>query len=139
MAGISVRVKTVKVIAAIEAKIAEIETAEQKYKAVQVKEKEAVEKHKEKLLEAVSGGTVISVDNNARWGSGSITEVAVTYKLKKATPRYEQSKEYTDAHTAWRNTNNTQLEELKNSLRILQMTDQEDVNATTFNKISKFL
>lgn len=130
--NISVKVSTAKVIKALEDKLASAQKAVLSNEKAR-KEYEKVEKVWQKevaelAIKSISKGTV-SADENWRsevyvrfeFPAGSIkVPTKPTIELENELGRYE-------------------VQEIENAIRILKMTDEEVVNASTFNKVAQYL
>jgi hypothetical protein len=142
--SIAVRIKTEKVIASLEASLEKMRKEKESEKAL----KEKYDKDYEAWLEKVKkyalsmpkpkdtkGVTVGSTHYHLRAIATKAYTVEVRYEVPvdKVPPRPEEPKvisdwEYRDA-----------VENIENALRLLNMTDQEEVSTGTYNKIAQYL
>jgi prenyltransferase beta subunit len=148
--GISVKVSTKKVIAAMEQKIAsntkkiaEHAKACEKFEAAQEKHRKFVQDNAAKIAKSVGVTPEVSVDAARYWGSnaGKIS-VGLTYYLNKedaeslaATPVFEfEHGEFGSVEQMGQ-----ENRELGNAIRLLNMTDEEYVNTNTYKHVAKYL
>ena len=134
--AISVKIATTKVIKALETKLAEI----QKDKANQASNQEKYDKAQEKwrkdvaklAISAIAKATVLCANN--RYNG----EVSVSFCLPKGTIELpaEPERDFENYHE-WQY--KEMIDEIENAIRILKMTDEEVVNASTFNKVAQYL
>ena len=130
--GVSVKVATTKVIKALEAKLESgtkaITTNEKKRKEYEKTEKVWAKEVAELIIKNISKADV-SADENWR---GEITArfsvPAGVVKLPEK-PSIELEQEL----------GRYEIQEIENAIRILKMTDEEFVNASTFNKLAQYL
>jgi hypothetical protein len=130
--GVSVKVSTDKVIKALEAKLEAgtkaITTNEKKRKEYEKTEKVWAKEVAELIIKNISKADV-SADENWR---GEITArfsvPAGVVKLPEK-PSIELEQEL----------GRYEVQEIENAIRILKMTDEETVNASTFNKLAQYL
>lgn len=146
MPAISVKVSTKKVVAAMEAKIAEhqkkiaeYEKAEAKWEAEKTKHQQFVREKADKIARSAGVTPVICVSDARQWGehAGKV-QVEVTYFLTKEDaaallpPKFEHR---ACEVSAWKD----QVQELGNAVRLLKMTDEEYVNTSTYKSVAKYL
>lgn len=129
MAAINVKVKTAKVITALENKLAELKAAETTNEKLREEYDAAVAKYDVEVHEVVKNLAPKSVST---WKYGS-TEVTVKYTiLNDVLPPEPQ-------HPDFIRVNTRAIPDIESAIRLLKMTDEETVNASTFKQISKFL
>lgn len=129
MAAINVKVKTSKVIAALENKLAELKAVEAANAKVRDEYDAAIAKYDAEVHEIVKNLTPKSV---SVWNYGR-TEVTVKYTfLDDVLPTPPKSSELIYVNTR-------AIPEIESAIRLLQMTDDETVNASTFKQVSKYL
>lgn len=129
MAAINVKVKTSKVIAALENKLAELKAVEAANAKVRDEYDAAIAKYDAEVHEIVKNLTPKSV---SIWNYGR-TEVTVKYTfLDDVLPTPPKSSELIYVNTR-------AIPEIESAIRLLQMTDDETVNASTFKQVSKYL
>jgi hypothetical protein len=135
VASINVKVPTKKVIASLEKRLTEMKEANKNAEKL-VKEYQAKQREYEAALKAfVPSGK--PTDTSVRWGwnrdDSRTVEVTVTYNVRKSElpvaperPECEQFGQHT-------------IREVENAVRILKMTDEETVSASTFKAVSQYL
>lgn len=145
--GISVKVSTKKVIAAMEQKIAantkkiaDYEKAREKHNVALEKHKKLVRDNASKIAKNTGVTPEVSVSNARSWApnAGKI-QVELTYYLNKEdaehliTPTFEYDEVVSVGQLEEEN------KELGNAVRLLQMTDEEYVNTSTYKQVAKYL
>jgi hypothetical protein len=133
--SISVKIPTAKVIAALETKREEIVSARDSYPAKKREFDEAYEAWKAKVVKMVSKAKIESVSLNERdWRHPAELSVIIHYDMTgmELPPRPESP-----AMFGWRE--REVLEEIENAIRILKMTEQEEVSTSTYNAVAKYL
>jgi hypothetical protein len=130
--GVSVKVSTVKVIKALEAKLEAgtkaITNNEKKRKEYEKTQKAWAKEVAELAFKQIAKGEVHASENwrgetnvTIQLPAGAIKlPELVSIELEQELGRYE-------------------IQEIENAIRILKMTDEEFVNATTFNKLAQYL
>jgi hypothetical protein len=145
--GISVKVSTKKVIAAMEQRIAAntkkidaYEKAHKAYRAATEKHEKFVQDNAAKVAKASGVAPIISVTNARSWGEhAGKMQVEITYYISKedakslVAPEFDFEGETNVEHLRMVN------EELSNAVRLLQMTDEEYVNTSTYKHVAKYL
>jgi hypothetical protein len=146
--GISVKVSTKKVIAAMEQKIAantkkigEYEKAKEKYEMATEKHKKFVQDNAPKIAKSSGAIPEISVSNARSWGpNAGKVQVELTYYLNKEDAESLKFPEFefdnNDCSVIQMREEN---KELGNAVRLLQMTDEEYVNTSTYKHVAKYL
>jgi hypothetical protein len=130
MPSINVKVPTKKVIASLEKKLADIKAAE--VAAAQYEKDLAA--WKALVLAAVDGTwKVQDSDLRTRWNQTKPT-LTVTYEVPKALLA-QKPKERQDITGVERGA----ISEIESAIRILKMTDEDTVSASTFKAVSKYL
>lgn len=126
----NVRVPTKKVIAQLEKKLTELKnlvTAAEAYA-------EAIPKWQENVVKELASAKDWHIFNTIfpEWRVENAVEVTfrVPEKLMKLKPKQPDGDQYVAKRA---------IPEIEQALRILKMTDEETVNASTFKSISKFL
>ena len=146
--GISVKVSTKKVIAAMEQKVAantkklaEFEKASKLVEAAKEKYKKFVQNNAARIAKTAGVTPEISVSDARSWGpnAGKI-QVELTYYLSPEDAKELQRPDYEDERL---NVQPSMLrqenEELGNAIRLLNMTDVEYVNTNTYKHVAKYL
>ena len=130
--GVSVKVSTVKVIKALEDKLSSAKKAEvsnEKARKEYEKTEKAWAKSVADLVFKQIAKAEVSANENWRGELNvNIQLPANTIKLPEK-PSIELEREL----GVW------EVQEIENAIRILKMTDEEFVNATTFNKLAQYL
>lgn len=127
--SLSVKVATTKVIKSLEDKIASNAKVAKSNQAKREKHKADLAKYQKSIMKDFAGQLEIdSIDT--RWNG----QLEVNYKLAKGVelpPKPELDVE--------QELGNWEIQEIENAIRILKMTDEEVVNATTFKTIAQYL
>ena len=134
--AISVKIATIKVIKALETKLAEIKKDYASQEANQAKHDKAVEKWQKDVAKlamgAISKATDLSANN--RYNG----EINVSFSLPKGTIELPEcpSRDFNEIHQwQFKETCN----EIGNAIRILKMTDEEVVSTSTYNAVARYL
>jgi hypothetical protein len=129
MSGITVKVQTKKVIAALEKKLKELKA----FPALYEKYTKELEKWEKTVIASLDVSSW-ELKRKAAVGHASSTEsVTITFGI----PADILAKRPKIVDARYRLHDN--IEEVENAIRILKMTDEEMVSASTFKAISKFL
>lgn len=146
--GISVKVSTKKVIAAMEQKVAantkklaEFEKASKLVEAAKEKYKKFVQNNAARIAKTAGVTPEISVSDARSWGpnAGKI-QVELTYYLSPEDAKELQRPDYEDERLEIQPSMLRQEnEELGNAIRLLNMTDEEYVNTNTYKHVAKYL
>ena len=134
--AISVKIATAKVIAALEAALTKLESDYANQKDNEAKHDKAVEKYNKELAKLALANISKATDVSARVGWQGHT--TVSFSLPKGLVDFpdEPVRGFEVIHT---HTYKEMKQELENAIRILKMTDEEVVNTSTYNAISRFL
>jgi hypothetical protein len=135
--AIQVKIATTKVIKALEAKLAQLEADYTKQDENEAKYQKAREKWSKEL--AKFAVAQISKAENIRtnyrnWNS--TLNVDFDLILKEGDFPKEPQKDFEQIHS---HTYREMKDEMENAIRILKMTDEEVVNASTYNAIARYL
>ena len=133
--SISVKIPTAKVIAALETKREQIISDRDSYPAKRREYDKAFEAWKAKVIKMVSKAKVESVSLNERdWRVPAELSVIIHYDMTDADlpPRPVAPNMF-----GWQQ--KEVLEEIENAIRILKMTEQEEVSTSTYNAVAKYL
>jgi hypothetical protein len=135
--AIQVKIATTKVIKALEAKLAQLEADYTKQDENEAKYQKAREKWSKEL--AKFAVAQISKAENIRtnyrnWNS--TLNVDFDLILKEGDFPKEPEKDFEQIHS---HTYREMKDEMENAIRILKMTDEEVVNASTYNAIARYL
>ena len=146
--GISVKVSTKKVIAAMEQKVAantkklaEYEKAKKQTEAEREKHKKFVQNNAARIAKAAGVTPEISVSEARSWGANAgKVQVELTYYLSPEDAKELQRPQFEDERL---NVQPHMLREengeLGNAIRLLNMTDEEYVNTNTYKHVAKYL
>jgi hypothetical protein len=130
--AISVKVATPKVIKALEAKLVESKSAitnnEKKRKEYEKTEKAWAKEVADLVIKQISKADVSAHENYRNELSVNICLPAGTIKLPEK-PSIELENEL----------GRYEVQEIENAIRILKMTDEETVNASTFKTVAQYL
>ena len=130
--NISVKVSTAKVIKALEDKIASAQKAtvtnEKKRKDYEKVEKAWAKEVSDLVFKNISKADLSAHENYRNEVNVNITLPSGVIKLPEK-PQLELDNEL----ARW------EVTEIENAIRILKMTDEEVVNASTFNKVAQYL
>jgi len=145
--GINVKVKTVKVIDALEAVLKQRKKDHELYEKDCEAYKKATENADKKVLAFIKTGkaTVKEVSSTNRWRSDNdkgfhaftvtvlIAESVIGVKAEAPQDPHSSCRgnEYTDYETG--------NKELENAIRMLKMTDEEVVSTSTYSAVSRYL
>ena len=133
--SISVKIPTAKVIAALETKREQIISDRDSYPAKKREYDEAFEAWKTKVVKMASKAPIESVSLNERdWRVPAELSVVIHYDMSDADlpPR-----PVAPVMFGWQQ--REVLEEIENAIRILKMTEQEEVSTSTYNAVAKYL
>lgn len=137
MSGFTVKVPVAKVIKALEEKLTAHNNAQLIQDDLNAKYEAAVEVWKAKITKAVLDLTPTDVSIRTNYYGKKGVFVEVTYDTPKAPDKPERSAlppkvQQNILHFA-------DVDTINNAVRILKMTEEETVSASTFKTISKFL
>ena len=149
--SLSVKIPTASLIADVEATIAKIEEEIATYPADVEAYRKATKEHQEIVLKAVieaiknpeniggeyDFGAVIRVSPNNRYGNSGVN-IQVNTDLLDLPKAPEQPTNPNDRQHYGREYT-TKLDLLKKNLKVLKMTNQEEVNASTYNTVMELL
>ena len=135
--AISVKIPTVKVIKALETKLAELEANYKTQDENEAKYQKAYEKWQKEIAKwAVAQ---FSKADNIRTNYRSWNEsLNVDFDIKTNGTDFPKEPER-DFEQIHRHEYNSQKEEMSNAIRILKMTDEEVVNTSTYNAVARYL
>ena len=135
--AITVKVATPKVIKALEARLAELETNYATQEAKEAKHTKAVEAWKKEIGKwAIANFTKAENlrTNYRNWNNTLNVDFDII--TKEGTFPAEPEKDFETIH---QHTYREMKEDITNALTILKMTDEETVNASTMKQIAKYL
>ena len=135
--AISVKIATTKVIKALETKLAQIKNDYAKQDENEAKFQKATEKWNKEIAKLAVAQ--ISKAKNVRtsyrsWNNTLNVDFDLELNEKEFPPQPERDFEQIHRHSY-----NEMVEEIENAIRILKMTDEETVNASTYNAIARYL
>lgn len=145
--GINVKVKTTKVIDALQKVLAERIKLHDQYLKDEKAYKLATENAEKKVMALIKAGkaTVTEVSENNRWRNDSEagshkfsatvlikeSDLGVKAEAPKDPHETNRANDYTDYATGNR--------DIENAIRILKMTDEEYVSTSTYSAVSRYL
>lgn len=137
MAAINVKVPTKSVLASLKSKLTELKkqvVENEKWSKEHIAATEAYNEKVEKFRPKVAPAKV-HIHTGWRWSQDDdTTEVTLTYNVpRKLLPLQPKEPDY---HT---NVNDNVIGELESAIRILSMTEEQFVGASTFKAVTKFL
>jgi hypothetical protein len=134
--SINVKIPTVKIIAALEDRLERLQDERDHYPALKQKYDHEYEVWKNQVASLVKPANIkdINVMDNS-WRNPGEHEVAVSYTIKLGKnmperPEAPKSHGYPEREA---------IENIENALRILRMTEQEEVSTSTYNAVAKYL
>ena len=135
--AISLKIATPKVIKALEAKLAELNTNYANQEANEAKYAKAREEW-QKELSAYAVANISKAENfrtNYRsWSNNLNIDFDLTVTQSELPKEPERDFEQMGSHTY-----REMKEEIENAIRILKMTDEEVVNTSTYNAVARYL
>ena len=135
--AISVKIATPKVIKALETALAKLEADYTSQEANEAKYNKAREKWVKELTDFAIANIKKAENfrtNFRSWNNTLNIDFDITVS-KEGLPT-EPEKDYVTMH---KHTYLEQKEEIQNAIRILQMTDEETVNTSTYNAVARYL
>lgn len=128
--ALTVKVPVTKVIEALENKVSENEKVLIENEAIEKAYPELLKKHSEQVFKSLKDLLTIEDINYSSWRQ----QMSVTYKVSKDVTIPDSPRKDTK-----RTLTNYELEEITNAIRILKMTEEEFVNASTMKAIASYL
>jgi hypothetical protein len=136
--AISVKIATPKVIKALEASLAKLESDYSSQEANEAKYKKQYEKYQKEVV-AFAVANIKKAENFRTgfrsWNGTLNIDFDITGLTEADLPK-QPEKDYVTMH---QHTYNDQKEEIANAIRILKMTDEEVVNTSTYNAVARYL
>jgi len=135
--AISVKIATPKVIKALEASLAKLESDYSSQEANEAKYDKARKAWQKELAEYAVANIKKAENfrtNYRSWNNSLNIDFDLTVS-EKDLPK-EPTKDFVTMH---QHTYNEQKEEIQNAIRILKMTDEEVVNTSTYNAVARYL
>ena len=136
--SLSVKVETKKVIAALEATLIKKQDAYEKQDEAKAKYDKEAEKYQLAVMKLVRSnkGKIISASKHG-WHRNRNGAVIISAEIEfPKTSLPAEPKEPNDIHDY---THKREVEEIQGAVRILKMSDQEYVNASTMKSVSQYL
>jgi hypothetical protein len=134
--SINVKIPTHKVIAGLEAKLAELVKHKETYPARRAQYDKDLARWNEQVFAFVKKPVDISVsDFSSYMRRDNEYEVVVRYSVPKSQTLPEKPKAPSNPNYL----DNEAIENIENALRILKLTEQEEVSTSTYNAVSKYL
>jgi len=135
--SISVKVATPKVIKALETKLAEIKKNYAEQETNEAKYQKAMEKYRKTLLDLAIANIKKAQNVRSNYRSWNKTlNVDFDLTFDEAEVPTEPTRDFEVLH---QHSYKELVEDIQNALNILNMTDEETVNATTMKSIAKYL
>ena len=135
--AISVKIATPKIIKALEASLAKLETDYASQEANEAKYDKARKAWQKEIVEYAVANIKKAENFRTNYRSYS-NNLNIDFDLtvaEKDLPK-EPEKDYVILH---QHSYNEQKEEISNAIRILKMTDEEVVNTSTYNAVARYL
>jgi hypothetical protein len=134
--SINVKIPTVKVIASLETKLAELKAVKEEYPARRAQYEKDLSKWNDQVFALVGKPQDISVsDYSSYMRRDNEYEVVVRYNVSKSKGLPEKPQAPSDFGYMEREA----VENIENALRILKLTEQEEVSTSTYNAVAKYL
>jgi hypothetical protein len=135
--AISVKIATPKVIKALEASLAKLESDYASQEANEAKYQKAYEKYKKELIDFAIANIKKAENFRTNYRNWNHTlnidfDLTVTEKDMPAEPNK-------DFESIGYHTYRDQKQEMENAIRILKMTDEEVVSASTYQAVARYL
>lgn len=135
--AISVKIATVKVIKALEAKLQQIKKDYASQEENEAKYQKQMEKYNKAIIKYALDNVAKATNIRTNYRAYNAT-LNVDFDLDvKATdyPKYPER----DFEVIQKYAYNDMVEEIENAIRILKMTDEETVSTSTYNAIARYL
>jgi hypothetical protein len=143
MKGMNVKVPVARVIAKLEAKLAQYAKETADYEKAKEKHEADHAKWVKGAVAAIKKGTLTKTDvcrGNREWSNGQFVDVtkmvSLTYEINANLIGAEPEAPDQPSH---KHRYSSTVSDIENAIRILQLTDDEHVNATTFKAVSQYL
>ena len=135
--AISVKIRKEKVINALEVKLATVKTDKANEKVNEEKYEKAKEKWQKDLIKIATARFAEAKDvrvNYRSWNSTLNVDFDLTMS-EKDIPKEPEREGYIMRDHEYKD----MVEEIENAIRILQMSDEEVINTSTYNSIARYL
>lgn len=136
MSRINVKVPVARVITSLENRLATMDKEAKEYEVAVVQHDAEMKKWEKSVIAVAKKLTPSNVGANTHWRNDETT-ITLTYTLGNdvALPAEPETPTMPDHMHKWDNSRT----EIENAIRLLRLTDDEHVNASTFKNISKYL
>jgi hypothetical protein len=133
--SISVKIPTTKLISALETRLKEYEDMRDNYDSLKAKHDKAMAKWRTEVSKLVSPKTIKEVGvGGSSWRNPGYHEVNISYLVPDGSvPEEPKSPPMFSYHER------EAIDNIKNALNILRMTEQEEVSTSTYNAVSQYL
>jgi hypothetical protein len=134
--SINVKIPTHKVIASLETKLAELKALKDEYPARRAQYEKDLAKWNDQVFSLIGKPQDISVSEYSSYmRRDNEYEVVVRYNVPKSKGLPDKPKAPSDFGYMEREA----VENIENALRILKLTEQEEVSTSTYNAVAKYL
>jgi ABC-type transporter MlaC component len=134
MAAMNVKLPTKAVVESLKKKLVELQNQQKTFEKHEKDHESAMKKYQEAVKKFRPKGTPTDVSIRTVWNDNKNVEVRLEYTIPASDapikPEFPED---------MKSVSDTTLEELRNAIRILSMTEEATVNASTFKSIHKFL
>jgi hypothetical protein len=133
--SISVKIPTAKLISALEAKLKEYEDMRDNYDSLKAKHDKEMTKWRAEVSKLVSPKNMKEVGvSTTSWRNPGYHEVTISYLVPDG-----NVPEQPEAPKAFSYVEREGIDNIKNALNILRMTEQEEVSTSTYNAVAQYL
>jgi hypothetical protein len=133
--SISVKIPTAKLIASLEAKLSEYASMRDNYDSLKAEHDKAMVEWRAEVSKLVSPQNLKEVGvSGASWRNPGYQEISVSYLI----PEGDIPKQ-PEAPKAFSYIEREAMDNIGNALRILRMTEQEEVSTSTYNAVAQYL
>lgn len=133
--NISVKIPTAKLISALEVKLEEYNSMRDNYDSLRAKYEKAMVKWRAEVAKLASPKTIKEVNvAGPSWRNPGYQEIIVSYLIPEG-----NIAEQPEAPKAFSYIEREAVENIENAIRILRMTEQEEVSTSTYNAVAKYL
>jgi hypothetical protein len=132
--SISVKIPTTKLISALEAKLAEYNSMRDNYDSLKAKYEKDMEAWKKEVAKLVTPKNLDSIIVNDRHWRTHEHQISMVYNIKSSdVPKQPE------APKAFSYVEREAVDQIENAIRILRMTEQEEVSTSTYNAVAQYL
>ena len=132
--SISVKIPTTKLISALETKLAEYISMRDNYDSLKAKHDKAMEAWKKEVAKLVTPSNLGNIMVNDRHWRTNEYEIHMIYNIKSSSVPKQP-----EAPKAFSYVEREAVEQIENAIRILRMTEQEEVSTSTYNAVAQYL